>query len=189
MLDILLQFTLYLLLLAVVTGFVSAVGPAADRALLEGLSIVMAVVVLVGYPTALETLAGGRTIGKLALGLRVVRDDGGPIRFRHALTRGLVRAALEWPGVLGPLTWVPSLWVMLLNPQGKRLGDLAAGTIVIHDRTPASWGWIPAMPPMLAGWAPTLDLTGLDDQLALAVRHYLARNREICEPSRSRLGF
>jgi len=123
------------------------------------------------------------------MGLRVVRDDGGPIRFRHALTRALVRVALEWPGVLPPLTWVPSLWVMLLSPQGKRLGDLAAGTIVIHDRTPASWGWVPAMPVVLAGWAGTLDLTGLDDDLALAIRHYLARNREIREPARSRLGF
>jgi hypothetical protein len=78
---------------------------------------------------------------------------------------------------------------MLVNPHGKRLGDLAAGTIVIHDRTPATWGWVPAMPPHLAGWAATLDLTGLDDDLALAVRHYLARNREIREPARTRLGY
>jgi uncharacterized RDD family membrane protein YckC len=190
MLDILLQFTLYLLLLAVVTGFVSAVGPAADRALLEGLSIVMAVVVLVGYPTALETLAGGRTIGKLALGLRVVRDDGGPIRFRHALTRSLVGVAVEWPGLVFPvLTWIVSLATMLGNPRGKRLGDLAAGTIVVHERTPAAWGWVPAMPPPLARWAMLLDLTGLDDDLALAVRHFLARNRQLSEPARTRLGY
>jgi hypothetical protein len=45
------------------------------------------------------------------------------------------------------------------------------------------------MPPPLAGWAALLDLTGLNDDLALAVRHYLARNREISEPIRSRLGL
>jgi hypothetical protein len=45
------------------------------------------------------------------------------------------------------------------------------------------------MPAALAGWASTLDLTGLDNELALAVRHYLARNREIREPARSRLGY
>ncbi len=190
MLDMLLQLALYLLLLGVVTGFVSAVGPAADRALLQGLSIVMAVVVLVGYPTALETLAGGRTIGKLALGLRVVRDDGGPIRFRHALTRSLVGVAVEWPGLVFPvLTWIVSLATMLANPRGKRLGDLAAGTIVVHERTPAAWGWVPAMPPPLARWAMLLDLTGLDDELALAVRHFLARNRQLSEPARTRLGL
>jgi hypothetical protein len=87
------------------------------------------------------------------------------------------------------VTWSASLWTMLVHRQGKRLGDLAAGTIVIYERTPAAWGWVPAMPPALASWAATLDLTGLSDDLALAVRHYLARNREIREPFRSRLGF
>ena len=75
----------------------------------------------------------------------MVRDDGGPIRFRHALTRALVGVALEWPGLILPLvTWVVSLGTMLSARSGKRLGDLAAGTIVIHERTPAAWGWVPA---------------------------------------------
>jgi hypothetical protein len=88
-----------------------------------------------------------------------------------------------------PLGWVITLWTMLVNPHGKRLGDLAAGTVVIHDRTPESWGWVPAMPPQLIGWAMLLDLTGLDDDLALTVRHYLARNRRLSEPARTRLGI
>jgi len=175
-------------LLSMLIGLAFAGGFGDVALIVAGLAVV-SVVVLVGYPAGMETLTRGRTLGKLAMGLRVVRDDGGPIRFRHALTRALVRVALEWPGLLPPLVWVPSLTTMLLNPQGKRLGDLAAGTIVIHDRTPATWGWVPAMPPPLAAWAGTLDLTGLGDDLALAVRHYLARNREIREPSRSRLGY
>jgi uncharacterized RDD family membrane protein YckC len=190
MLDILLQFALYLLLMGAATIFVGMIGPAADRALIQGLSVVVAVIVLVGYPATLETVVGGRTLGKLALGLRVVRDDGGPIRFRHALTRSLVAVAVEWPGLIFPiLTWAISLTTMLANPRGKRLGDLAAGTIVIHERTPAAWGWVPAMPPHLARWAALLDLTGLDDDLALAVRHFLARNRQLSEPARTRLGY
>ena len=164
-------------------------GDTVDFALFEGLSVVCVVVTLVGYPAAMETLTGGRTLGKLALGLRVVRDDGGPVGFRHALVRALVGIALEWPGLLMPLlSWAVGLTTMLANPQSKRLGDLMAGTIVIHERTPAAWGWVPAMPPGLAGWAALLDLTALDDDLALAVRHFLARNRQIREPSRSRLG-
>lgn len=187
--DIAIQVGLLFSLLILLSIGLGLAGGLADVALFyAGLTVILAVV-LIGYPAVMETVARGRTLGKLAMGLRVVRDDGGPIRFRHALTRALVRVAVEWPGALPPLTWVPSLWTMLLNPQGKRLGDLAAGTIVIHDRTPASWGWVPAMPPQLAGWAATLDLTGLGDDLALAVRHYLARNREIREPARSRLGF
>src|SRR5262249_36463024 len=190
MLDLLLQLTLYVLLLSVVAVFMNAIGPAADRALVAGVSIVVAVVVLVGYPVTLETVTSGRTVGKLALGLRAVRDDGGPITFRHALTRSLVAVAVEWPGLVLPvLTWVVSPVTMLTNPRGKRLGDLAAGTIVIHERTPAAWGWVPAMPPHLARWAALLDLTGLDDELALAVRHFLARNRQLSEPARTRLGY
>jgi uncharacterized RDD family membrane protein YckC len=188
--DILAQIGLAFILTIALQFALLFAGGLADQALEAAGVIVVAVIVFVGYPALLETLTSGRTAGKFAMGLRVVRDDGGPVRFRHALTRALVRVALEWPGfVLPPITWVASLWTMLINRQGKRLGDLMAGTIVIHERTPASWGWVPAMPPALAGWAGTLDLTGLDDELALAVRHYLARNREIREPFRSRLGY
>jgi uncharacterized RDD family membrane protein YckC len=190
MLDFLLQLMLYALLVIVAMVFASAINPAADRALIQGLGIVVAVAVLVGYPVTLETVTSGRTVGKLALGLRAVRDDGGPITFRHALTRSLVAVAVEWPGLVLPvLTWVVGPVTMLTNPRGKRLGDLAAGTIVIHERTPAAWGWVPAMPPHLARWAALLDLTGLDDELALAVRHFLARNRQLSEPARTRLGY
>jgi uncharacterized RDD family membrane protein YckC len=160
-----------------------------DGTLFAAVISVLLVTVLIGYPAAMETLTRGRTLGKLALGLRVVRDDGGPIRFRQALTRALVGAALEWPGlVLPPITWVASLWTMVVHPHGKRIGDLAAGTLVIHERAPESWGWVPVMPPRLAMWASTLDLVGLDDELALAVRHFLARNRQLKEPARTRLG-
>jgi uncharacterized RDD family membrane protein YckC len=190
-LDIFVQINLLMLLffgtMLVVT---LTVAPAVDVALFRAIFIGCLAAVLVGYPTTAETVSNGRTLGKLALGLRVVRDDGGPIRFRHAFTRSLVGVAVEWPGLVMPLlTWVVSLGTMLSNPQSKRLGDLAAGTIVVHERTPASWGWVPAMPPALARWAALLDLTGLDDELALAVRHFLARNREIAEPARGRLGY
>jgi uncharacterized RDD family membrane protein YckC len=192
MIDIVMQIALFLFLLIltfIVLGIVGQSG-LTDQALVAGVIIVLIVLVLVGYPVGCEMLFRGRTLGKLALGLRVVRDDGGPIRFRHSLTRALVGVALEWPGMVMPLlTWLASLGTMLANPRGKRLGDLAAGTIVIHERTPASWGWVPAMPPNLAPWAALLDLTGLDDELALAVRHFLARNRQLSEPARTRLGY
>lgn len=160
-----------------------------DAASAGAISIIAVASTLIGYPVLFETTTRGRTPGKFVLGLRVVRDDGGPVTFRHALTRGLVGVALEWPGViLPPITWMVAVWTMLANPQSKRIGDQAAGTVVIHERTPAAWGWVPQMPPGLANWAATLDLTGLDDDLALAVRHYLARNRTIREPARSQLG-
>jgi uncharacterized RDD family membrane protein YckC len=175
---------LLLLLLGSMAGIVEV-----DDAVFGVVQIITLVVTFIGYPVFMETMTRGRTMGKLVLGLRVVRDDGGPVTFRQALARGLVGAAIEWPGIIGaPLTWLATIWTMIVSPQSKRIGDHVAGTIVIHERTPAAWGWVPQMPPGLAGWAATLDLAGLDDDLALAVRHYLARNRHIREPARTQLG-
>lgn len=190
--DLALQLTLAVLLLMIGLVLAASLALRGDphRALMSGLLVIGIVLVFVAYPVTVEMMSGGRSAGKLLLGLRVVREDGGPVRFRHALTRALVGLAVEWPGLLIPLAgWLVCLGVMLVQPSGRRLGDLAAGTMVLHERTPASWGWVPTMPPRLAGWARSLDLAGLDDGLALAVRHFLSRNREIREPARTRLGF
>jgi uncharacterized RDD family membrane protein YckC len=194
MIDIIIQVVLayaLILLVSLLFGIFAIAGGAQllDGNLFGAVVLIVVVIALVGYPVALETMTRGRTVGKMLLGLRVVRDDGGPVRFRQALTRGLVGTAIEWPGVIAaPLTWLACLWTMAVNPDGKRLGDYAAGTVVIHERTPAAWGWVPRMPNGLAGWASTLDLAGLDDDLALAVRHFLSRNRDLREPARTQLG-
>lgn len=189
--DLVVQLVLFLVLL-LLSWFVLAVLAGTglvDGALLQALFLGLVVAVLVGYPTALLTLTRGRTVGKLVLGLRVVRDDGGPVGFRHSLARTLVGVAVEFPAVVLPFGgWVVSIVLMTTSPLSKRLGDHAAGTFVIHERNLEAWGWVPAMPPSLAQWASTLDLAGLDDELALATRHFLARNRQLREPARTRLG-
>jgi uncharacterized RDD family membrane protein YckC len=190
LIDIAAQALLFLLLLAVLLiGLSLMPGDLVDDAFIETAFRIGLVLVLIVYPATCETLSNGRSLGKLAVGLRVVREDGGPIRARHAFTRSLVGVAVEWPGLIMPLvTWVVSLSAMLFSARGRRLGDLAAGTRVIHERTPATWGRVPAMPPALARWAAGLDLTAVDDDLALAVRHYLARGTAIRQPHRGRLG-
>jgi uncharacterized RDD family membrane protein YckC len=188
MIDIAAQ-VLFVLLLVIFIGIGSSMLPAgmADGAFMQAALTVGVIVVFIAYPTVVETMTNGRSPGKRALGLRVVRVDGGPIRLRHALTRTLVGVAVEWPGLLfPPLTWAVALTTMIFSPQGRRLGDQAAGTFVIHERSPAPWGWVPSMPPQLAGWAAELDLSGLDDPLALAARHYLARSAEIRQPQHAR---
>jgi len=192
--DAIIQIVLYVAMLILFTIIVGILGSSGliffDGAVFATLTLGTLVLAMLGYPVLLETMTRGRTLGKLVLGLRVVRDDGGPVTFRHAATRGLVGFAIEWPGVLGaPLTWLATIWTMVASPQSKRIGDHVAGTIVIHERTPAAWGWAPTMPPELAGWAATLDLTGLDDDLALGTRNFLARNRSIREPARTELGL
>jgi uncharacterized RDD family membrane protein YckC len=160
------------------------IGPGSNAATFGAVLIASIVAIVLGYPVALETLWRGRTLGKAIMGLRVVRDDGGPIRFRHALVRGLLGVVVEKPGVLYGL---PALISMLCTDRNKRLGDLLAGTVVLQDRVPGQLETPIMMPPALAGWASPLDLSAIDDSLALRMRHYLARSGQFTPDARATL--
>jgi uncharacterized RDD family membrane protein YckC len=156
-----------------------------NAALVATLYLLTTVVVLVGYPVTTETLWKGRTVGKAAMGLRVVRDDGGPIRFRHALVRGLLGVVVEKPGALVAL---PGVISMLISERSKRLGDILAGTVVLQERIPRANTAPVTMPPQLAPWASTLDLSSFGDALALAVRQFLGRLPDLSPEARERIG-
>ncbi|MFE2281244.1 RDD family protein [Streptomyces sp. NPDC059454] len=142
-----------------------------DEAAQTAISITLFVLVLVGGPILVETLSHGRSLGKMACGLRVVRDDGGPIRFRHALVRGLI-GVIEILMTLGVVACVASL----VSARGRRLGDVFAGTLVVRERVPVGQaGFVPPPPPWLAGRFSGLDLSAVPDGLWLAVRQYLTR--------------
>ncbi|GLY51782.1 hypothetical protein Lesp01_54380 [Lentzea sp. NBRC 102530] len=157
-----------------------------DDALQTALSLTLAVLVIIGYPTLVESLSRGRSLGKLVMGLRVVRDDGGAIRFRHALVRALGGFFVDfWALGFGGAT---ALFVSLFSPQGKRVGDYLAGTIVIHTRVPRQEVELAVMPPQLAEWASGLDLSQLPEELVLATRQYLSRYGDLNEQARWDLG-
>jgi uncharacterized RDD family membrane protein YckC len=161
----------------------------ADAALGAAAGILALVLVFLVWTITFETVTRGRSPGKFVMGLRVVRDDGGPIRFRHAMVRALVGLVIEWPGLLLPfVTWAFGAGAMLLSSKGKRIGDLAAGTMVLQERLPDRGRYVAAMPPPLAAWATTLDLTGVDDDLAMTVRQFLSRAHELREGPRAALG-
>jgi uncharacterized RDD family membrane protein YckC len=146
-----------------------------DEAAQIALSIAAFVLVLVGGPIAVETLSHGRSLGKMACGLRVVRDDGGPIRFRHALVRGAI-GAVEILMTFGVIACVASL----VSARGRRLGDVFAGTLVVRERVPtARTGFVPPPPPWLAGRFTGLDLSAVPDGLWLAIRQYLTRMQQL----------
>jgi uncharacterized RDD family membrane protein YckC len=188
LIDLLAQAVVALLLFILLSMLVLLL-PTAEEALLGALGTVVTVLVLIGYPVLMERFVDGRTLGKLAVGLRVVRADGGPVGIGQSLTRALVGVAVEWPGLVLPLlSWAASVTVMLSDPRGRRLGDLVAGTLVVHTRGAGFWRPLPLPAPALLGWARTLDLTRLDDGLALAVRQYLGRVYRLAEPDRTRLG-
>ncbi|MGH3342517.1 MAG: RDD family protein [Carbonactinosporaceae bacterium] len=151
--------------------------PNFDDALASVVTLLSVVAVLVGYPVTLETISRGRTLGKAVLGLRVVRDDGGPIRFRHALVRGLTGFFVDF-GLFGLFGCV-ALITSLASAQGKRVGDILAGTVVVRERMPRQGGGLTPMPPQLAAWAAGLELAQLPDDLALAARQYLTRRQQL----------
>lgn len=168
-----------------VVGALLVSGPVelADDALAAALVLVYTVAVLVGYPVALETATRGRTLGKLALGLRVVREDGGPIGFRHALVRGLLAVVEVWAS-FGSVALVTSL----VSAKGRRLGDFLAGTVVVRERLPARAAPAAVMPPPLAPWAAALDLSRVPDDLALAARQFLSRQHQLAPEVRNAMG-
>jgi uncharacterized RDD family membrane protein YckC len=169
--DLSAQFLALLLLVFIDSLFAGG----SDSAALDAVLVVELVLVIAGYPIVCEWLTRGRTLGKLWLGLRVVRDDGGPITFRHALVRGLFGLVLEKPGIsFGSI----ALITMAGSQRDKRLGDMVAGSFVLNERAGTSrrpvlqeW-WVP---PELRPWAASLDLSRLDDRLALSLRQFVSR--------------
>ncbi|MEV5236940.1 RDD family protein [Streptomyces pseudogriseolus] len=171
LLDLAAAVTVYVV---VTLGLVAATA-SLDEAARTAVSIATFVLVLVGGPILVETLTHGRSLGKLACGLRVVRDDGGPIRFRHALVRGLL-GVIEILMTFGVVACVASL----VSARGRRLGDVFAGTLVVRERVPAGQGgFVPPPPPWLMGRFSGLDLSAVPDGLWLAVRQYLTRMRQL----------
>jgi uncharacterized RDD family membrane protein YckC len=174
---------LVLLAVGLGIGWLLTLLPAGDSAVTSAVGLVAVVAVIVGLPVTVETLTRGRSLGKLAAGLRVVRDDGGPIRVRHALVRALL-AVVEIYATLGSVALISSL----LDPRGKRVGDLLAGTFVLRERGGAALAPLPPMPPELGGWALRADLASLPDALAVGVRRFLGGAAALHPGSRSQLG-
>jgi uncharacterized RDD family membrane protein YckC len=176
-----LDLALQLVTLLAVSILAAPLATLVDDAAVAALELVLIVAIVVGYPVAFETLTRGRTLGKLALGLRVVRDDGGPVRFRQALLRGLAAFFVDVWLTFGAGALISSL----VSSRGKRLGDVIAGTVVVRERVPVHGGPVAAMPPPLAGWAAQLELSRMPDDLALAARQFLSRAHELVPPVRA----
>ncbi|MFI7012024.1 RDD family protein [Streptomyces sp. NPDC050145] len=167
LIDLVVAFAVYI----VVSIGVVAATASLDDAAAAALAVAMFLLVLVGIPIAVETLSHGRSLGKLVCGLRVVRDDGGPIRFRHALVRGAV-GVVEILMTFGVVACIASL----VSARGRRLGDVFAGTLVVRERVPAGQAsFVPAPPAWLVGRFSELDLSAVPEGLWLAVRQYLTR--------------
>ncbi|MFH8752171.1 RDD family protein [Streptomyces rimosus] len=166
--DLAVTWSAYVLLSVVMLSSTASMDEAARAAV----SVALFVLVLVGVPIIVETLSRGRSLGKLACGLRVVREDGGPVRFRHALVRGAM-GAIEIVLTMGVVACIASL----VSARGRRLGDVFAGTVVVRERIPTPRGMpaLPPPPPWLAAELGALDLSRVPDGWWLTVRQFLSR--------------
>jgi uncharacterized RDD family membrane protein YckC len=156
-----------------------------------GVTVALVIFVVFGvlflYPLVMETLTRGKTIGKMAMGLRVVTVEGAPIRFRHALLRDLlllVELFIFPPG--GALAVI----CILVSPRDQRLGDMVAGTLVIRERiadsTAVAYAFVP--PYGLEAFTASLDAGRVSPELYRLMRTYLLRVRQLEPNARWSLG-
>ncbi|MBH0053595.1 MULTISPECIES: RDD family protein [unclassified Salinibacterium] len=149
-------------------AFAFATAAGLDQAIATALTVSATVICLVVIPTAVETLSRGKSLGKLAIGARIVRNDGGAIGFRHAFIRALI-GVLEIFMTAGGLAAI----VALLNTRAQRLGDLVAGTYAQYERVSKFSNPVVQLPGQLADWARTADVAKMPDALARRISHFL----------------
>ena len=175
--------------LALILGFIyawSQVSPSltGSQARLDAISITVGLLPTLVYPVTMETLTKGRTVGAFALGLRVVRDDGGSITFRHALIRWLMYWFADFSILTG---FCGGIICSILNRDGKRLGDLVAGTMVVRHRPPPALAEPPEVPEELRAWTSRLDLSRVDAELYATARNLVQRTGKMRPRTRLQL--
>jgi uncharacterized RDD family membrane protein YckC len=136
---------------------------------------------LVGYPAIMETFWNGRTLGKAAMGLRVVTREGAPVRFRHAAIRAML-GVVEIFAFAG----IPAVVSIIVTRRDQRLGDLVAGTLVLAQRSgrqsappvtfAVPWNW--------ETYVQSLDVSPMTDEQYGVVRAVLLRVDELSPGAR-----
>jgi uncharacterized RDD family membrane protein YckC len=144
------------------------------------LMICAAVLSFLVLPITVEVATRGRSLGKLAVGGRIVRIDGGAITFRHTFIRALV-GVLEVYMTFGGAAVITGA----LTARSQRLGDLVAGTYSQRVRTPALPAHQPYLPPSLAGWASIADVARMPDRLARRISQFLAHAQRLSPAARA----
>ncbi len=176
--------------------FVALAASIVDTSTATLIAVIGSFVVIFGYFWVSESLWSGQTVGKKAFRLRAVGDRGEPLTFAQAGIRNIVRIVDFLPYGYGV-----GLIVLFANGKGKRLGDLAAGTVVVKDsdhvwlwqlpgaRTPAPppGAVLPPPPLYAAASAAELTLRRLDPELRRFVSSYARRRPELSLEVRAQL--
>jgi uncharacterized RDD family membrane protein YckC len=146
---------------------------------------ILAFLIIFGYDVAFEVANAGRTPGKMATGLRVLRRDGRPVDFLTSAVRNILRIV-----DFLPVLYVVGTVMIVVTRQHQRLGDVAAGTIVVRERRAT----IPAvpLPPQAAlpdGSFLAWDVSAVSADEVATVRRFLERRYSVTAAARHQLGW
>jgi uncharacterized RDD family membrane protein YckC len=171
--------------LALAVGWIlNAMGESADSVAGAIVAVLFSLGLYLAWFCLFETVLQ-RTPGKAALGLRVVSLDGTPIRFQQAFLRAVLSLVDFF---LIPIGFV-AVVTTLLSPRDQRLGDLAAGTLVVRERTVSGLLAPAAFPPPWGyeGYVASLDLGGMTSEQYGVVRNFLLRAHHLAPGARAHL--
>jgi uncharacterized RDD family membrane protein YckC len=159
-----------------------ALAGALDDAAIKAVTIASLVFCIVVLPTAVELLTHGKSLGRLMVGARIVRDDGGAIGFRHAFIRALT-GVLELFMSLGGIAALFGL----LNGRTKRMGDILAGTYSQYERVQRREPEVFGVPVALVGWSRSADVARMPDGLARRIAQFLRQAGGLTPETRIRV--
>ena len=125
----------------------------------QGLLLILMFLLMWAYPIAFELFMDGQTPGKRALGLRVVHANGTPVGFTASLIRNLMRTVDELP-----VGYALGFFSCVIDPHARRLGDLVAGTLVVHAERLRHDNAIPVVP----GFVPAFALPAEEQSVVVA---------------------
>ncbi len=155
-----------------------------EPAVITAILVVVFVVSFVGIPMTVETITKGKSLGKLAVGGRIVRLDGGSIGFRHAAIRALV-GVFEF--YTPPLFGGTAALFGLLTARTQRMGDLLAGTYCQYERVSGRVLPLFGVPPQLTAWARVVDVARMPTQLSRRISQFLSQASQYDLTRRARL--
>jgi uncharacterized RDD family membrane protein YckC len=135
----------------------------------QGVLLILMFALMWVYPILFELLMDGQTPGKRVLGLRVVHANGTPVGFTASLIRNLMRTVDALP-----VGYAFGFASCVVDPQARRLGDLVAGTLVVHADRRRHDETIPAVP----GYVPALSLPAEEQAVVVAFAERAAQLTE-----------
>lgn len=173
LLDYLFQ-AIILVALLVVLGYGAGIDPGASG-VAAALWAVGFFVIFWGYDVAFEVLNSGRTPGKALNGLRVVRESGAPVTFGTSAVRNVIRIIDILPG-----TYLVGMVSIVVTGRNQRVGDLAAGTLVIREPRRLH----PEVQVSPSVQAPAWDTSAIEPQELDAIAAFLARRGDLAAGAR-----